>query len=675
MPCLIAVVLTLFTNHAQAERLLDESFENFDANNDPIGWQVAGHPSYLRVRNESEGNWTSPYGEHALQTYSSGIATKTIGIVPIGGDAADGDYTLKFNISSFSNTGEYRAELWVFDALNGWTLVASTEGDTDGSKDFSFSDELTWRYNYDDWVDSASGFSVVEGQELRLKLMQDPNRSNWRNTPIWDNVTADYVPDVDTVAPSLVDITDDNEGVSVVATNSTVTYTVTFNEPMNLATVDASDFGNAGSAPVTIQSVTQGSDDTVFLVEVLPTAGGTLRLRINQSANLHDAGGNAMNTASAIQDNVTFNVQAGIPTILPSDFVDDQGGGTIPENTLVTYTLTFSKDMNATTVSSADFSNAGSAPITIGTITETTPGVFTVEVTPTGSGTLRFRVKRGVDIRATDGGVLNTSSAIADDTTIIVDSIPPVVDDIADDSGGNPVAVGMLLTYDIFFSEDMKSSTVEASDFGNAITTGNAPFTINSVGESAPGVFRIEVTPTGAGTIQLQINAGAVLEDETGNALITTSAIVDDTTVTVEAPSNPYDTWSGGAAAFDQDTNQDGVPNGLAWLLGATGANENAVQRLPSVTETSGDLVLSFRCLKTANRGGVLAKVQYSNDMGVTDAWSGNEAVVPDGDSTVNGIVFVTTDDGDFINVAATIPASAAGSGNKLFARLVGEMP
>ena len=39
---------------------------------------------------------------------------------------------------------------------------------------------------------------------------------------------------------------------------------------------------------------------------------------------------------------------------------------------------------------------------------------------------------------------------------------------------------------------------------------------------------------------------------------------------------------------------------------------------------------------------------------------------MPDADATVNGVVFDTTDDGDYIHVIADIPAAGA----KLFARL-----
>ena len=56
------------------------------------------------------------------------------------------------------------------------------------------------------------------------------------------------------------------------------------------------------------------------------------------------------------------------------------------------YTVTFNEDIDAGTVNSADFSNAGTSAITFGPITETSPGVFTVQVTPTDEGTLRLQI-------------------------------------------------------------------------------------------------------------------------------------------------------------------------------------------------------------------------------------------------------------------------------------------
>jgi hypothetical protein len=86
------------------------------------------------------------------------------------------------------------------------------------------------------------------------------------------------------------------------------------------------------------------------------------------------------------------------------------------------------------------------------------------------------------------------------------------------------------VTYTVTFSEDMDASTVDAADFGNE---GSSTITVGSITETSPGVFSVVVTPTSVGTLQLKINADAVLTDAVGNALDTTSAIPDDTTLTV----------------------------------------------------------------------------------------------------------------------------------------------
>ena len=221
----------------------------------------------------------------------------------------------------------------------------------------------------------------------------------------------------------------------------------------------------------------------------------------------------------------------GAPPTLAS-IVDDKSGGPIAPNTQVTYTVTFNGDMDDSTVSAADFGNAGSASFTIGTVTEITAGVFTVPVTPTGGGTLRLQINAGAELKNVDGNALDTTSALLDDTTITVDVTPPTLVGIVDSVSGGPAERNALVTYTVTFSEDMDAGTVSAADFGNA---GSAAVTIGTVTETTPtsGVFTVQVTPTTTGTLQLQINAGADLRDVVGNALDTTSALLDDTTLTV----------------------------------------------------------------------------------------------------------------------------------------------
>jgi hypothetical protein len=358
------------------------------------------------------------------------------------------------------------------------------------------------------------------------------------------------------------------------------------------------------------------------------------------------------------------------PTLTSSAIADDKSGGPITVSTLVTYTVTFSEDMDASTVSAADFGNAGTSAITIGTVTETTPGVFTVPVTPTTAGTLQLQVSAGAVLKDIAGNALVTASAIVDNTTLTVDGTPPVLTSsaIADDKGGGPITVNTLVTYTVTFSEDMDASTVSAADFGNA---GDAAVTLGTVTETTPGVFTVPATPTGAGSLQLKVSAGAVLKDIAGNALNTASAIADNTTMTVIAD---YAAWAGGAA-FAGDSNNDGVANGLAWLLGAADPSANATSLLPKPARESGKLVLTFRCLKTALRGAAVLKLQYTNDLGQADPWTSHEALVPDADGTVGSVVFDITPDADpaFIKVRAEIPASAASPAGKLFGRLMGD--
>ncbi|HSH16191.1 MAG TPA: autotransporter-associated beta strand repeat-containing protein, partial [Verrucomicrobiae bacterium] len=136
--------------------------------------------------------------------------------------------------------------------------------------------------------------------------------------------------------------------------------------------------------------------------------------------------------------------------------------------------------------------------------------------------------------------------------------------------------------------------------------------------------------------------------------------------------SSPYATWSGGAA-FAADANGDGVSNGMAFLLGAANPSTNAIGLLPAVTQNSGNLVLTFTSLKAANRGTAVPKIEYSKDLGITDLWTSHgDAVVPETSSTVAGVTFVITAHGNpaLWNVQATIPASAASPGTKLFGRL-----
>jgi len=118
------------------------------------------------------------------------------------------------------------------------------------------------------------------------------------------------------------------------------------------------------------------------------------------------------------------------------------------------------------------------------------------------------------------------------------DTDAPTVDSIVDDVSGGPIPEATVsLGYTVNFNEfSMDGGTVDASDFSNA---GTASVTIGDVAQASSNSFTLVVYPHSAGSLQLQINAGAEIKDMAGLALDTTSAIQDDTTITIEPYSPP----------------------------------------------------------------------------------------------------------------------------------------
>ena len=168
----------------------------------------------------------------------------------------------------------------------------------------------------------------------------------------------------------------------------------------------------------------------------------------------------------------------------------------------------------------------------------------------------------------------------------------------------------------------------------------------------------VSVTPTNAGS-GLTFTVTDIGSGKTGSTTITTIQ-------------TQYEAWSGGAA-FGADANGDGVDNGLAFLLGAANPNVSALSLLPTVSQSGGNLTMTFSMRNLANRGSASLNVEHSSNLGISDAWLAS-AVVPDvgGISpTVNGVTFNVTLSSPNNAVTATISSSEAASG-KLFGRLKG---
>ena len=243
------------------------------------------------------------------------------------------------------------------------------------------------------------------------------------------------------------------------------------------------------------------------------------------------------------------------------------------------------------------------------------------------------------------------------------ETTPPTLTTIADNKSGGPISVNTAVTYTVTFSEDMDAATVTAADFGNA---GTASVTFGAITEPTPGVFSVVVTPTTAGTLRLRINAGATLTDVAGNALVTTAALLHDTTITVNPGYNGWATNNAPSGTAASDFDGDGVSNGVEYILGGTATARDG-GKLPGIAITGGNVVFTFQRAQSSIDGATTLAIETGADVGT---WTNSHAV-PDGAASNNpGVSVVKNTSPGFDTVTLSVP-----QGTKTFVRLKVVMP
>lgn len=121
-----------------------------------------------------------------------------------------------------------------------------------------------------------------------------------------------------------------------------------------------------------------------------------------------------------------------------------------------------------------------------------------------------------------------------------------------------------------------------------------------------------------------------------------------------------FTVWSAGAAA-DEDSNGDGIDNGVAWALGAADVDENAIGLLPTLDNTSDPdfFIFNFNRGDEANDDpGTSIIVEYGSDLGDwTVAETGDDVIITETSGSPKDAVEV--------KIRRTLAV-----GDKLFARL-----
>ena len=277
----------------------------------------------------------------------------------------------------------------------------------------------------------GSGFSMTMAGVTQTAFdtisMQQRNSGS---AQIYDEIRfgaalADVIP-IDTVAPTLLSITDDQGGGPIYEDVAVVTYTLTFDRGMDIATITDADFVNAGSATATVGTVTQASG-SVIKVQLLPTTTGTLKLRIPATSELKSLAGLDLNTTTDIDDDTTITIQAGttpLPafrlwdgsiTTGPTDGTSNGGTGTWDISTTNWDYTPGLADPVAWNNSNLDTAILGSTAGTISLGEAVTAGGLTssADYTIQGANTLTLDVTSGAPVVNVTSGTLTINSKIS----------------------------------------------------------------------------------------------------------------------------------------------------------------------------------------------------------------------------------------------------------------------
>jgi M6 family metalloprotease-like protein len=194
----------------------------------------------------------------------------------------------------------------------------------------------------------------------------------------------------------------------------------------------------------------------------------------------------------------------------------------------------------------------------------------------------------------------------------------------------------VALTADSNF--DAASSSATAFTIAKAVPTVTVTVGSYTYSGLAQGPSAYTTSPTGntgaptwsyAGTGVTTYGPSATLPTDAGSYTATVALAADSNfdaasssaTAFTIANGNPYLAWAG-AAAFDADTNNDGVDNGLAWLLGATDPSTNAANLLPTFDNASDPeyFIYTYRRSDSANTSpNTTIAVQYGSGL---NGWS-----------------------------------------------------
>lgn len=198
---------------------------------------------------------------------------------------------------------------------------------------------------------------------------------------------------------------------------------------------------------------------------------------------------------------------------------------------------------------------------------------------------------------------------------------------------------------------------------------GLTDFAFNNLGGLAAGTYTLISTTSGIiGTLNPADLTGEIAPGFNGTLAISGNDII----LTVTAAGSPYQTWAssfgltGPNAAFDFDNDNDGIANGLEWVLGGNPTIGDASSLYTVTGSTATGITLNFD-REEDSIGVATLTVEYGTTLAT---WPGSATIgATSSPADGNGVVVTINAVPNPDEVTVTIPASNSASG-KLFARI-----
>ena len=397
--------------------------------------------------------------------------------------------------------------------------------------------------------------------------------------------------------PGLVSIVDNVAGGPIMMFTGLI-YTVTFDKGMDSATIGPADFGNAGSAMITVDSVTATADPAVFQVAVRATGPGDLRLEIVAGATIADLSGNPLDTTTARTDDTTIWVNAGKIVVDGTAFWKNQSTGVFTG----TFDASGSDKLVVILTGEHGFNN------NTGTVNSVTyDGVPLIPV-----------IQRNAQVAETDTlfnhiWILDNPATSAGQIAVNVVNRGSVtafgLSGTSPGAGATAISANNTRTVDLAASAS-DSLVIASFGMGGAGNTAN----VGSVAVAAPLTFAsaqyngsswdghvtayAKVPSAGAGTYSF---TGG---NETGAYVIAAEFLA------AAAPGNHFASWAGvfpALTSLDPSLDLDGgsLPTGIEWVVGGNptqgGDDAGLTPTLDTTTDPNGKFLFTYRRRDAAN--------------------------------------------------------------------------